>query len=159
MPEKQWLFKLKDSEHRIALNHGTIVRKYDVKLDGEPIKALRTIIEKGDKLIFNINSHTCVLIIRFVKGGGRYKYDCIVDGTSVETQQAAEIPTEWKPPKQGCLKQIFMQILYLIGLTIVIGIISVLTGFSSDKIDLIIGLVFGAIIIYAVLRHLLMRNK
>ncbi|HZK55876.1 MAG TPA: hypothetical protein VFC84_17055 [Desulfosporosinus sp.] len=159
MPEKQWIIKFKDSEHRITLHHGTIVRKYNVELNGDPIKALRTIIEKGDKLTFNINSHTCVLIIHFVKGGGKYKYDCIVDGTSVETQQVAEIPPEWNPPKQGCLKQIFMQISSWIGLTIVIGIISVLTGFSSDKIDLIIGLVVGAIIIYAVLRHLLMRNK
>ena len=100
-----------------------------------------------------------MVIIHFVKGGGKVKYDCIVDGTSVETQQASEIPPEWNPPKQGCLKQIFMQISYLIGITILIGIISVLTGFSSDTIDLIIVLVVGAIIIYAVVRHLLMRNK
>ena len=159
MPEKQWLIRLEDSEHRITLNHGTMVRKYDVKLDGETINAQRTIIEKGDKLTFNINSHTCVLVTHFVKGGTKFKYDCIVDGTSVETQQASEIPPEWTPPKQECLKQIFMQILYLIGITIVIGIISVLTGLSSDKIDLIIGLVVGTIIIYAVLRHLLTRNQ
>ena len=159
MPEKQWLIKLEDSEHRVTLNHGTLVRKYDVKLDGKTINALRTIIEKGDKLTFNLNTHTCVLIIQFLKGGAKFKYDCIVVGISVETQQTSEIPPEWNPPKQGCLKQIFMQISYLIGITIVIGIISVLTGFSSDKIDLIIGLVVGVIIIYAVIRHLLMRNK
>ena len=92
MPEKQWLISLEDSEYKVTLNHGTIVRKYDVKLDGKAINVLRTIIEKGDRLTFNINSHTCVLIIHFVKGGAKFKYDCIVDGTSVETQQASEIP-------------------------------------------------------------------
>lgn len=157
MPEKGWIIKLQDGEHRITLKHGTLLRKYYVKLDGDIINPLRTIIKKGDKLTFNINSHTCVLLIHFIKGG--VKYECVIDCTSIETQKKSEIPPEWNPPKQGCLKQILMQISYLISMTIVIGIISALTGFSSDKIDLIIGLVIGAIIICVVLRHLLKRSQ
>ena len=153
MPEKEWMIKLQDSEHKITLKHGTFLRKYYVKLDGDIINPLRTIIEKGDKLTFNINSHTCVLLIHFIKGG--VKYECVIDGTSIETLRKSEIPQEWTPPRQGCLKQILMQILFLISGAIVIGIISGLTGFDSDKIELIIGLVVGALIIYAVLRHLL----
>jgi len=153
VPEKEWMIKLQDSEHKITLKHGTFLRKYYVKLDGDIINPLRTIIEKGDKLTFNINSHTCVLLIHFIKGG--VKYECVIDGTSIETLRKSEIPQEWTPPRQGCLKQILMQILFLISGAIVIGIISGLTGFDSDKIELIIGLVVGALIIYAVLRHLL----
>ena len=153
MPEKEWMIKLQDSEHKITLKHGTFLRKYYVKLDGDIINPLRTIIEKGDKLTFNINSHTCVLLIHFIKGG--VKYECVIDGTSIETLRKYEIPQEWTLPRQGCLKQILMQILFFISGAIVIGIISDLTGFDSDKIELIIGLVVGALIIYAVLRCLL----
>ena len=157
MTEKGWLIKLKDGDHRISLKHGTLLRKYYVQLDGDIINPLRTIIEKGDKLTFNINSHSCVLLIFFITGG--VKYECIIDGTSVETQKKSEIPPEWSPPKQGCLKQLLTYILYLIGMTIVIEIISALTGFSSDKIDLIISLVVIALIIYLVLRHLYLRSQ
>lgn len=157
MPEKEWIVKLQDGEHRINLKHGTLLRKYYVKLDGDLINPLRTIIDKGDKLTFNINSHTCVLLTYFTKDG--VEYECVIDGISIETQKKSEIPPEWNPPKQGCLKQIFMQISYLIIITIVIGIISALTGFSSDKIDLIIGLIVGAFIICAVIRHFLRRSQ
>lgn len=156
MPEKTWVVKLQVGEHRITLKHGTLIRKYSVKLDNDIINPPRTIIEKGDKLTFNISSHTCVLLIHFIKGG--VKYECLIDGTSIETQTKSEIPPEWIPPRQGCLKQILMQILFLIGGVIVIGIISGLTGFSQDEIDLIIGLVLGAFVIYAVLRHFLKRS-
>ena len=157
MPKKEWMIKLQDCEHKITLKHGTLIRKYYVNLDGNIINPLRTIIEKGDKLTFNINSHICVLLIYFIKGG--FKYECVIDGTSIETQRKSEIPPEWDPPKQGCLKQILMQISFLIGGAIVIGIISELTGFNSDKIELIIILIVVAFIIYAVLRHFLQRNQ
>ena len=157
MAEKEWIVKLESDEHGITLKHGTLLRKYYVKFDGNIINSYRTIIEKGDKLTFNINSHTCVLLIHFIKGG--VKYECVIDGTSIETQKKSEIPPEWSPPKQGCLKQILMQLWYLISMTIVIGIISALTGFSSNKIDLIIGLVVGVLIIYVVLRHLYQRSQ
>ena len=157
MPEKEWMIKLQDSEHKITLKHGTLIRKYYVKLDGDNINPLRTIIEKGDKLTFNINLHTCVLLIYFIKSG--VKYECVIDGTSIETQKKSEIPPEWNPPKQGCLKQILMQISLLIGGAIVIEIISGLTGFNSDKIELIIGLIVVAFIIYALLRHFLQRTQ
>lgn len=158
MPEKEWMIKLQDGEHKITLNHGTLIRKYYVNLDGNIIESLkRTVIENGDKLTFNINSHTCVLLIYFIKGG--VKYECVIDGTSIETQMKSEIPPEWKPPKQGCLKQIFMQVSVLLGGVIVIEIISGLTGFNSDKIELIIVLIVVAFIIYAVLRHFLKRKQ
>jgi len=156
MLTKEWLIKLQDDEHRIALSHGNLLRKYYVKLDGGTIEPLRTIIEKGDKLTFNISPHTCVLLIHFIKGG--VDYECIIDGTSIETQMKSEIPQEWTPPKQGCLKQILLQISYLISATILIGIISALTGLNSDKIELILSLVVGALIIFTVLRHLLKRS-
>lgn len=156
MPEKEWMIKLQEGEHKITLKHGALIRKYYVNLDGNIIKSLkRTVIENGDKLIFNINSHTCVLLIYFIKGG--VKYECVIDDTSIETQMKSEIPPEWKPPKQGCLKQILMQVSVLLGWAIVIGIISGLTGFNSDKIELIIVLIVVAFIIYGVLRHFLQR--
>ena len=157
MPEKEWTFKLEDGEHKIILKHGTLIRKYEVKLDGAIIIPLRTLIEKGDKLTFNIKSHSCVLLTHFIKR--KFKYDCVVDGISIETRQKSEIPPNWNPPKLGCLKQILIQISYFISMTIVIGIISALTGFSSDKIDFIIGLIVSVLIIYAVLRHFLKRSQ
>lgn len=157
LAEKEWLIKLKDGEYRISLKHGALLRKYYVKLNGDIINPQRTIIEKGDKLTFNINSHSCVLLIYFIEGGA--KYECVIDGTSIETQKKSEIPPEWSPPKQGCLKQILMQLWYLISMTIVIGIISALTGLGSAKIDLIIGLAFGVLIIYVILRHLYLRSQ
>lgn len=157
MPEKEWMIKLQDGEHKITLNHGTLIRKYYVNLDGNIINPLRTIIEKGDKLTFNVNSHTCVLLIHFIKGG--VNYECVINGTSIETKMKYEIPPEWNPPKQGCLKQILIQISFLIGGAIVIGIISGLTGFDSDKIELIIALIVVAFIIYAILRHFLQRSQ
>jgi len=149
LPEKEWLFRLEDGEHRIHLKHGSFIRKYNVELDDHTIDLIRTIIERGDKLEFNINLHKCVLIIRTIKGG--FNYDCIIDGTSIQTHQKSEIPPEWNQPKRGCLTELFSYIIF----AIVIGIVSGLTGFSSDKI---IGLAVGAIVLYAVLRYLIKRR-
>lgn len=148
--KKEWLVKLEDGEHRIHLKHSSFIRKYNVELDDHTIDPIRTIIERGDKLEFNINLHKCVLIIRIIKDG--FNYDCIIDDTSIETHQKSEIPPEWNQPKRGCLTELFSYTIF----TILIGIVSGLSGFSSDKI---IGLVFGAILLYAVLRFLIKRRQ
>lgn len=149
LPEKEWLFRLEDGEHRIHLKHSSFIRKYNVELDDYTIDPIRRIIERGDKLEFNIHTHKCFLIIRTVKDG--FNYDCIIDGTSIETHQTTEIPPEWNQPKRGCLTELFSYTIF----AIVMGIVSGFTGLSSDKI---MGLVVGTILLYAVLRFLMKRR-
>ena len=150
MREKEWLFRLEDGKHGIHLKHCSFIRKYNVELDDLTIDPIRTIIKRGDKLSFEINLHKCVIIIRFIKNS--LDYDLIVDDTSIEKHQKTEIPPEWNQPKPGCLKELFGYTIF----TILIGIVSGLTGFSSDKI---IGLVVSAILMYAVLRYLIKRRQ
>lgn len=149
MPEKEWLFRLEDGEHRVKLKHSNLIRRYNVELDNSTINPTRTIIEGGDKLSFEINLHKCVIIIRFIKNS--LDYDLIVDDTSIDKHKKTEIPPEWNQLKPGCLKELFSFTIF----TILIGIVSGLTGFSSDKI---IGLVVGAFLLYAVLSYLIKRR-
>ncbi|AET67514.1 hypothetical protein Desor_1883 [Desulfosporosinus orientis DSM 765] len=150
MPEKEWLFSLEDGEHRVKLKHSNWIRRYHVELDNRTINTTRTIIKGGDKLSFEINLHKCVIVIRFNKNS--LDYDLIVDDTSIEKNKKTEIPPEWNRPRPGCLKELFSYTIF----TILIGIVSGLSGYSSDKI---IGLVVGAILLYAALRYLMKRRQ
>ncbi len=148
MPQKEWSITLDNIKHTIELKHGTLLRKYYLKLDGVSLSPKRDLIEKGDKLTFNITTHTCIVIIKSHKGG--FAYDCIVDDRSIETGQKTEIPPEWVPPKESCLKY---GVYYLVG-TVIIGLISSITGISEDKIDLILLLIVVTLIIFAFIQHL-----
>lgn len=148
MPQKEWSITLNNTKHTLTLNHGSLQRKYDLKLDGNRLNPVRELIEKGDKLAFNINTHTCIVIIKLYKGD--FEYDCIVDAHSVETGQRIEIPPRWTPPKEGCLKYVIYWLLW----AVTVSLMSLITGLSEGKIDQTITLIIITLIISPIILRL-----
>lgn len=62
MPSKQWKVKIDDSNYTIKIEHGSMVRRFAVQVDGKQVNLLENVlIDRGNRLAFKINDHIRLL--------------------------------------------------------------------------------------------------
>jgi len=123
MPVKQWKVQIDDTNHKVKIEHGSMVRHFAVQVDGKQISLLENVqIEDGNRLSFKINNHMCHILVLMSKAS-TFEYDFILDGYSVQSKQKVELPAEMKK-EGGFLKHFFINTLVGILLIIVVGYLS-----------------------------------
>jgi hypothetical protein len=81
-----WLFKLRDGEHSVELDHGYFSGKRIIRLDGRIIEQAfsrrHLVFDTGSVHSFKINDHECELYIQ--TDGATFNYQLLVDDIIVE---------------------------------------------------------------------------
>lgn len=89
MAKKLWQIELEDSKYEIELEHGYFSGKRKISVDGKVVfnsaNLLDLLSDTGGVHKFDINSHSCAVIIR--TNGFTFNYDLAVDGKSITTGQ------------------------------------------------------------------------
>lgn len=158
MPNKVWNIILDNQSYKVEVEHSRIRRKYAITINDKIIQPKeRIILEHGDRLPFNIGSHSCNIIITLSQG---FHYDLIIDGISTESNNPVELPDEWIPPKKGCLREILQFIFF----SFLIGIISLIGWFITgvldyEKTELFIILLMLVIVVVVIVRRGYFRKK
>lgn len=112
MAEKSWTFELEErapsgqaadsyfsprrATHTLDLHHNYWITKRAIRLDGvllppDQIRSYSIFGMQSDDL-FNVDGHACVVHIR--SNGVAYNYDFVIDGISVQTEEAVDIPRQ-----------------------------------------------------------------
>jgi hypothetical protein len=127
MHYKQWRVEIDTKPCEIAVQHGSLFRRYKIFLNGTGIEPSETILlEKGNRITFDVENHLCNILVTY---NGKFEYDLIIDGTSIQTNRHIDLPERWEPKKKG----FFQYILDNIILWLVIGALAVLIGiFTGD---------------------------
>ncbi len=106
MPIKEWTFDLEQTKYTVLLEHGTILRRHKLFLNGQPVEPIENIlIEKGNRLSFNINEHLITVIIK-CSGLSQFEYDLLVNGISVQSFGKVKLPPELVFETKGCLSEV-----------------------------------------------------
>ena len=123
MPGKQWKVKIDDSNHTVKIEHGSMVRRFAVQVDGKQVNLLENVlIERGNRLAFKIDDHMCHILVLMSKGS-TFEYDFVLDGYSVQSKQKVELPAEMKEDR-GFLKHFLINAIAGILIIFVVGYFS-----------------------------------
>lgn len=109
MTKRKCIIVLDGDEYNISLEHGHFSGRRTIYVNDNRIieQTPHRFYDKGSKHEFQIQNHTCVILIDIV--GVTFQYDLIVDGISITTGEPASTELTFDP------KMNFMKfILYLI---------------------------------------------
>jgi hypothetical protein len=119
MPGKQWKVKIDDTMHTVKIEHGSMVRRFAVQVDGKQVNLQENVlIDQGNRLTFKINDHLCHILV-LMSTASTFDYDFILDGYSVQSKQKVELPAEMKEDK-GFLKHFLINT--LAGILLIFGV-------------------------------------
>lgn len=123
MPGRAWKIKLEDGTHTVKLEHGKMVRRFAVQVDGKMVDLQENVlIEQGNRLSFRINQHECHILV-LMAGASTFEYDFIVDGYSVQSGKEVDLPSPMREDR-GFLKHFLINTLVGILIIIVVGYVS-----------------------------------
>lgn len=123
MPGRAWKIKLEGSTHTVRVEHGKLVRRFAVQVDGQQVNLQENVqIEQGNRLFFKLNDHECYILVLMARGSD-FAYDLIVDGYSMQSRMKVELPAPMREDK-GFLKHFLINTLVGILIIVMVGYLS-----------------------------------